>query len=136
MFYRRSQRNHYCVAHVAVAAVLFQLLVTAWHVPLIAPAQTVPGLQSSIIVICTNAGVKRVVLDRNGDPVEVPDRLPHNVACPICLSLNMTDLPDAPASAAQLYAPKSTRVAFDCLSEIGRDRRPFVRCGLDPPLPV
>ena len=96
-------------------------------------AQLVFGPSSSVIVICSADGVRRIVLDRDGNPIELPDQHAPIPTCSICLSLNAMGSAVIPAAVPELLAPLTTRIAYPDSEDAVEDRQPFVRCGLDPP---
>ena len=96
-------------------------------------AQLVFGPSSSIIVICSSDGVHRIVLDRDGNPIELPDEDTPIPTCSICFSLNAMGSVVVPATTPELFAPLATRIAYTNPDDAVEDRQPFVRCCLDPP---
>jgi hypothetical protein len=77
------------------------------------------------------------MLDRDGNPVDLPDPAGVGETCQLCASLvtftftgwhEPTDAPFPQASIIRRGAPPAGSPV--------KDRQPFVRCGLDPPLPL
>ncbi len=130
----RAQRLKWA-GRLAIASVLFQVFVSGWHGQLMAMSlQMTAGPTSPVIVICSPRGLLRIILDQDGNPVELPDPQPPTPVCIICLSLSTTEQAIAPARPAALHPERATSVVYHIPSDVIADRTPFVRCGLDPPL--
>ncbi|MGI9424888.1 MAG: hypothetical protein ACR2PA_16950 [Hyphomicrobiaceae bacterium] len=118
-----------------VGSIFLQAFLFAMHAPNFAIAQAArAGPLSSIIVICTGTSLKKVILDRNGSPVELPNKGSVGETCQICASVCEHDAA-TPASAVAVDAPCRSARAFSLSGGHSvSDRRPFVRCGHDPPI--
>jgi Protein of unknown function (DUF2946) len=131
-------RRHELAAVLALAGLLFRLLIVAVHVPPSAAAQTAAGAPSaaslfSQIVLCTATGLRVVQLDENGNPVD-PGQSPGSAqSCPICTSLAGASLAPAPTLIA-LPVPAYARYAIAFEREpLVAGHKPLVARGRDPP---
>lgn len=137
MLNQNRTRNLRWTGRFAIACVLFQVFVSGWHNQLMAMSlQLTAGPTSPVIVICSPRGLLRIVLDHDGNPVELPDPQPPTTVCIICLTVGSTDQAIAPAQLAAFQAPRATVIVYHVPGDTIADRTPFVRCGLDPPFSV
>lgn len=134
MFARARNKRYRWTVRCTVAGLLFQVFLTAWHAPVMAFALGADaGPLSRTIVICTGDGLRRITLDRDGAPVDTSDIPNLGKTCPVCLSLAAGDAAIEPASACLPAPARAPAFELVHLDEAVTDRRPFVRCGLDPP---
>ncbi|MEM9356274.1 MAG: hypothetical protein AAGB04_08675 [Pseudomonadota bacterium] len=131
----RAQRLNW-VGGLAIASVLFQVFVSGWHGQLMAMSlKFAVSPTSPVIVICSPRGLLRIILDRDGNPVELPGQQAPAAVCIVCLALNNTEQAIAPRI-ADIQASRAAAIVYSFTRDAPLDRTPFVRCGLDPPISV
>ena len=123
------------IAGLVSISLVFQALLMAWSGPLMAAMQAdEAGPLSQTIIICTSDGIRRVTLDQNGSPVVPSDRSPGDATCIICLSLANSPATLIPAVTTHIVLPSFDVARYAIIEQVLSDRRPHVRCGLDPPV--
>jgi hypothetical protein len=131
-----SHANHRrrWIARWAIAGLLCHVFLSAWHTPLMALALGADGSPfARTIIICTSDGVRLIRLDQDDNPVEVPAPINYGDVCQINLLVG-ADHAGCLNAAPKLHHPGVWhREPFADFAETLTDRRPYVRCGLDPP---
>lgn len=80
----RARIGRAVAAFAAIAGVLLQLLVVAFHGPVVASSTSV---DAQTIVICTAHGTATVSIDADGNPIDAPSPLQQRTACDLCLGI-------------------------------------------------
>jgi hypothetical protein len=132
--WRETSRKRW-IARWAIAGLLCQIVLAAWHTPLMALALGAnDGPLSPTVIICTGSGVRQITFDQNGNPVEMPELPNYGKACQICMALTSVELMPLDVASETPAVTKWTGTRYPLLRYILTDRRPHVRCGLDPPV--
>ena len=133
---KHMREHHGAVGKLAIACLLFQLCLTAFHAPGPRAAQMLAGdIPAGYTLICSGAGagLQLIAVGPDGQPAEprTPGGAP--IKCPICL----TQAPGALAIAGEVSVPAPMLAAAHALgprpSAAARDHRPAIRAGHDPP---
>jgi len=133
-FWRKTSQKKW-IARWAIAGLLCQVLLAAWHTPLMALALGADnGPLSRTVIICSASGVRQITFDLDGNPTETPELPNFGKICQICVSLTSVDLMPLDIARAVPVATKWAGTRYVLASPNLKDRRPHVRCGLDPPV--
>ena len=133
--WRKNIRQKW-ISRWVIAGLLFQVFLSAWHTPLV--ALTFAGASdpfSKSVVICTANGLRTITLDDSGEPIETPILPNYSKSCQICLSLagSVAVVPDLP-TLPSVEIIGTIPLKYSTVGPMMQDRRPYVRCGLDPPV--
>ncbi|MFY0610963.1 MAG: hypothetical protein JXQ99_05510 [Hyphomicrobiaceae bacterium] len=130
----RAQHRRRRIALWAIAGLLCQVILSAWHTPLMALALGADGTPTArTVIICTGSGFRLISFDQDSNPIEVPDWPNFGMHCQMCGALGDLDPAVKPSQPTQVARP-TAQPARTCRAIAPlADRRPHVRCGLDPP---